>query len=281
MLGKTISKSRRGVLMGYSAGAGGVFVLLTGVVLGLIDLSESSLSVLLVLLGISIVMWLLALLSFALITEQPGATDGGGNAIEVAFAGLKNLLIDARFRDFVIVRILLLSVALAPPFYVLLAQQWLDNDIRILGYFIIASGIASSISSPFWGKWGDVSSKTVLVMASAGAVITGGFLSIASWMNLALLSSVWLHLVTYMLLIVMHSGVRLGRKVYLVDMATMENRAMYVAVSNTVIGVVMLLFGAVGLLVGLAGIEGIILLLAILSLVASIRAARLDNVSSR
>ena len=34
VLGKTVSKSRRGILMGYSAGFGGLFVLLTGVVLG-------------------------------------------------------------------------------------------------------------------------------------------------------------------------------------------------------------------------------------------------------
>ena len=76
----------------------------------------------------------------------------------------------------------------------------------------------------------------------------------------------------------MHSGVRLGRKVYLVDMATMDNRAMYVAVSNTLIGLAMLLLSGIGLLTGVAGVAGIIFLLAILAMVAAIAATRLEKV---
>jgi hypothetical protein len=43
----------------------------------------------------------------------------------------------------------------------------------------------------------------------------------------------------------MHGGVRLGRKIYLVDMASGDNRAAYVAVSNTLIGVLMLAGGLI------------------------------------
>jgi hypothetical protein len=276
VLGKTVSKTRRGILMGYSAGFSGLFVLLTGVVLGFVNIETSTVSVLVILLGISVLMWVMALASFAVMSEEPGATEGGGNAIEVALQGLACLKTDEQFRQFVIVRILLLSVALAPPFYVLLAQQWLDEDIGALGYLIIASGIASSISSPFWGKWGDHSSKAVMMSAAGGAALLGILLAVASWMQLPILHDIWLHAVVFMLLIVMHSGVRLGRKVYLVDMATMENRAMYVAVSNTVIGVAMLALGGIGMLTGFMGVAGVIFLLASLALVAMIAAAWLD-----
>ena len=54
----------------------------------------------------------------------------------------------------------------------------------------------------------------------------------------------------FLVLNVMHGGVRLGRKVYLVDMASGENRAAYVAVSNTVIGLLMLVGGLIGLVAG-------------------------------
>lgn len=277
VLGKTVSKSRRGTLMGYSAGIGGLFVLMVGVVLGFMGPASSSIDVLVLLLGISVLMWLLALASFAAITEVPGATEGGGNAIEVALKGIACLKTDMQFRRLVIVRILLLSVALAPPFYVLLAQQWLNEDIGALGYLIIASGIASSVSSPFWGKWGDQSSRAVMMAASGGAAVLGIMLALASWMEFPVMQSIWLHATVFMLLIIMHSGVRLGRKVYLVDMATIENRAMYVAVSNTVIGVAMLLLGTIGLLTGLIGVAGLILFLALSSLVAMLAAARLDT----
>jgi hypothetical protein len=278
VLGKTVSKSRRGILMGYSAGIGGLFVLLAGVLLGVMNIESTSVSVLVLLLGISVVMWVLALGSFSLINEEPGATEGGGNAFDVALQGLASLKTDHQFRQFVIVRIMLLSIALAPPFYVLLAQQWLNMDIGALGYLIVASGIASSISSPFWGKWGDHSSRTVMMAAAGGAAILGILIASASWLAFPLMQSIWLHAVVFMLLIVMHSGVRLGRKVYLVDMATMDNRAMYVAVSNTVIGLAMLIMGGIGLLTNVMGVAGIILLLAILSVVAMIATARLDNV---
>ena len=277
VLGKTVSKSRRGTLMGYSAGIGGLFILMVGVVLGFMGPASSSIYVLALLLGISVLMWLLALASFAAITEVPGATEGGGNAIEVALKGIACLKTDMQFRRLVIVRILLLSVALAPPFYVLLAQQWLNEDIGALGYLIIASGIASSVSSPFWGKWGDQSSRAVMMAASGGAAVLGIMLALASWMEFPVMQSIWLHATVFMLLIIMHSGVRLGRKVYLVDMATIENRAMYVAVSNTVIGVAMLLLGTIGLLTGLIGVAGLILFLALSSLVAMLAAARLDT----
>ena len=277
VLGKTVSKSRRGTLMGYSAGIGGLFILMVGVVLGFMGPASSSIYVLALLLGISVMMWLLALASFAAITEVPGATEGGGNAIEVAIKGIACLKTDMQFRRLVIVRILLLSVALAPPFYVLLAQQWLNEDIGALGYLIIASGIASSVSSPFWGKWGDQSSRAVMMAASGGAAVLGIMLALASWMEFPVMQSIWLHATVFMLLIIMHSGVRLGRKVYLVDMATIENRAMYVAVSNTVIGVAMLLLGTIGLLTGFIGVAGLILFLALSSLVAMLAAARLDT----
>jgi hypothetical protein len=77
----------------------------------------------------------------------------------------------------------------------------------------------------------------------------------------------------------MHGGVRLGRKVYLVDMASSDNRAAYVAVSNTIIGVLMLVGGVVGLLADFLGTTAIILLLGLLSLAAAIYIRKLPEVS--
>ena len=51
------------------------------------------------------------------------------------------------------------AVALAPPFYVLVAQQQAESGLLGLGALIIANGLASSISAPFWGYLGDRSSR--------------------------------------------------------------------------------------------------------------------------
>ena len=77
----------------------------------------------------------------------------------------------------------------------------------------------------------------------------------------------------------MHGGVRLGRKVYLVDMASSDNRAAYVAVSNTVIGVMMLFGGVIGFIGEWLGAPAVLLLLGLLSLLAAAAALHLPEVS--
>jgi MFS family permease len=148
-----------------------------------------------------------------------------------------------------------------------------------LGALIIANGLAASLSSPFWGYLGDRSSRTVMSLAAAGA----GLLGIVTFAAVSLewrwaTSELGLAMI-FLLLNVMHSGVRLGRKVYLVDLATGENRAAYVAVSNTVIGVMMLAGGLIGLLGDWLGSAAVVLVLALLSSLAAAYVTSLPQVS--
>ncbi len=55
----------------------------------------------------------------------------------------------------------------------------------------------------------------------------------------------WFYPLAFFVLSVAHSGVRIGRKTYLVDMAGGTKRTDYTAVSNTVIGVLLLAVGGV------------------------------------
>ena len=84
--------------------------------------------------------------------------------------------------------------------------------------------------------------------------------------------------VTYFLLSIAHAGVRLGRKTHLIDMATADNRASYVAVSNTFIGIMLLAGSAFGGLASAAGPGAAILAPSALSLVAAFFAWRLEDV---
>jgi hypothetical protein len=85
--------------------------------------------------------------------------------------------------------------------------------------------------------------------------------------------------IIFFLFSIMHAGVRLGRKVYLVDMADQKRRAAYVAVSNTAIGVLMLGGGLVGLTSELYGAAATVLLLGLLSFGAALYAVSLPEVS--
>lgn len=279
VLGKTVSKSRRGRLMGWSAGIAGGATLALGLALGLVGDADAERLVYAVLLGAGALMFVLGALVFGAIREQPGATSGGGNALTEALASLDLLRTDADFRRYLLTRIGLLTLALVPPFYVLLLQRASDSALSGLGLLIIASGLASAVSAPLWGRLSDRSARLVLALAAA----LGGVTGIATWLTaqLALGPAVlsWALAGLFLLVNVAHAGVRIGRKVYLVDMADSDNRASMVAVSNTVIGVVMLLGGLIGLLADLYDAATVILVLGIGTLFAAVYALGLREVS--
>lgn len=278
VLGKTVSKTRRGALMGWSASLSGIAVLLIGLWLSTYDMRTAGLNIFAGLLILGGILWILATLAFATIIEKPGATEGGGNALDVAIKQLKLLHTDADFRRFVIARGMLLSVALAPPFYVLIAQSRGGADLADLGVLIIANGIATAISAPFWGYLGDRSSRRVMTVAALGAGLLGVFTFVACINNWQWVINEYGLALILMVLTIMHGGVRLGRKVYLVDMANSDNRAAFVAVSNTVTGVLMLLAGLIGLSGDLAGPETTVLILGVVSMLAAIYIRRLPEV---
>ncbi len=71
---------------------------------------------------------------------------------------------------------------------------------------------------------------------------------------------------------------RAGRKLHLTDMADDQNRTRYTALSNTLIGAVLVAGGALGLVADLAGVGVTLLLLAALSATAFVVALGLEEV---
>ncbi|WP_416307723.1 MFS transporter [Neptunicella sp. SCSIO 80796] len=242
VLGKTIPKQRRGRLTGYSASAAGLISIGVGVVL-MLDINLQQSSYLLLFAGTGC--WLLAALHYALIKEYAGATEGGGNALQQGVNRLKLLKTDIPFRRFVLVRCLLMSSGLSAPYFIMLAQTLgKDSSLLNLGIFIAIGGFASFISGGMWGKLADRSSRKVLLLTAAMTAIlclAGGLTS-----YLQPTGSLWILMLLFLLISVTHQGVRLGRKTYLVDLAKGNKRTDYVAVSNSLIGIMLLFVGAMG-----------------------------------
>lgn len=278
VLGKTIAKRRRGNLMGWSGSVAGAATLAAGGVLMLFEDRPGELA-LAVLLGVAALGWTLNALCAAGIKETPGAVEGGENAWASIKLGLRLLRDDRVFLHFNLSRSLLLASALALPYVALLGQQQSGAELGGLGTLIVVSGIAGMVASPVWGKRSDASSRTVLRDTGLGAAACCLLGAALAWLPGAWTQAVWPYAIVYGLLVIVHAGVRLGRKTYVVDMAGQDRRALYVALSNTVTGAMLLLVGgATGLMAQWLGIDWLLVALAVMALAASASAARLPEV---
>ena len=260
VLGKTIPKTRRGRLTGWMSSASGLVAVGVGGLLLLSGKPESDASVELYagLLLVAAGLWILAALIFAGLREFAGETDGTDHAFKEAFEQMRVLRTDRAFRRFVLVRTLAIGSGLGTPFVIALAYQQLGGSVLWLGVFIIADGLAALVAAPLLGQWADRSSRSLLRVAMAGS---GVLLLMVAGLSLGSLSASVLQVLfplIFFLMGVMHSGVRLGRKTYLVDMAEGNQRTTYVAVSNTLIGVMLLASGVVTGLVSLISIPGVL-----------------------
>jgi len=243
LLGKTIPKRRRGRLGGVSAGLSGALTVVFGLaMLARRDGAGSPVFYGLLLAGAG-ALWLLAALVMTRLREEPGETGGGNNGWREALGRLALLRDDGPFRRFVITRALLLCSALTAPYYVLLARQHAGDGLSVLASFLVANGLAASLSAPFWGIFADASSRRVLIAAASLTSGLGLGMFALTETAPAALNAAWVHPLAFFLLGVAHSGVRAGRKTYLVDMAGGVKRTDYVAVSNSVIGLLLLLTG--------------------------------------
>lgn len=277
VLGKTVPKTRRGRVSGWSEFLAGSITIGVGVLLLFDGAQGGDRGVYLILLAVAAGLWLVAAATYALIREFPGATEGGGNALTEALKRLDLLRSDGSFRRFVIARSLLLCSSLSAPFFIMLAHERTEGTLLVLGLFVIADGVASLVSAPFWGRFADTSSRRVMVIAGASAALVGIVLvSVVQGLPMAA-DSAWLYPLFFFGLAVAHSGVRLGRKTYIVDLAGGNRRTDYVAVSNTVIGVVLLLTGSVGALTTVMPTSGIILILAAMGLSGAWMSSRLPE----
>lgn len=275
--GKCIPKTRRGRLSGLATTIGGsLTVMMTALLFW--DRGDPTLGFYTLLLLLAAALWVVAGFLFANVEEYSGETGGGNNAMAEAVKSLSLLRDDAPFRHFVITRALLLCSALAAPYFVVLAQR--ESEVGwMLGVFLLASSLASSVSASFWGWAADTSSRRVMIRGAAMASLVCLLVGSAALAFGTGVGGAWFYPLAFFVLSIAHAGVRLGRKTYLVDMAGGNKRTDYTAVSNTVIGVLLLITGGLTAALSLISDIAVILVLGLMGLAGTISARRLREVT--
>lgn len=271
VLGKTVGQSRRGSATGLAASLASAGVIVFAALLLSGKLGRETL--VLGAVALAGLCWLLAGAVFASLHELP-QVHGNGPGRGRLVGALRMVGQDRQLQLFIVVRCLLIGTALAPPYLVMLAAP---GGGRALGLLLLASAIASLVSSWVWGRLADRSSRRVLMwsgLAGGNALLLAVLLAGPG----ARLPPVATMVVLFGLMIAYH-GVRQGRATYLVDMAPPGRRAVYTAVSNTVVGVVLLLAGAGAAMLVSRGVIWVIWAFAIAAFLGAGVAWKLDEAS--
>lgn len=277
VLGRTVAKSRRGTATGLasSVAGGGTILFAALLILGLIDRYTFVIGAI----ALSSFMFLAAAAVFSTLTEDSGPTNNQRSALKDAIHSLNYLKTDPQLRLFIIVRALLTATALAPPFIVSAGTGADGSFIGKLGFFVLASATASLVSGLVWGRMSDRSSRKVLVATGVLAAIILGLTSLvilAGYAN----SPVVLPACLFGLMLA-YEGVRIGRATHLVDMANADTRAAYTALSNTIIGIILIAGSGFGLIAHIYGPTAALGVMAVMSAIAAGFALKLDEVQRR
>jgi MFS family permease len=261
---KTVPEGARGRMLSNRSAIGGAFALATGVWLSVGVKGTEALAPLLILVGAAALLWTAAAILFAAIPEARSEPGEGRNPVEEIRRGLVLLRDVGGFRRFLAARAALLSIEMATPIYVLYAQSHAGSTLDDLGLYMVATGLAAVLSSPFWGAFSDASARQVMTLSALlGCVAAAAALTLPPLLPDAALH--WAFAGVFLILGVAVSGVRLGRKTYLADGAPADERPLYVAFSNTAAGIVAVAFMGLGIVAEATDVATTVLMLGGLS----------------
>ncbi len=270
VLGRTVPQGQRGQIKGVTTVVSGAVALTLGLALRVWGGEDLGGMVLAALLGAAALAWVGGAVVYASIVEPAGGVVSDDPHEPGWVAQARQLWReDGVFRRFVVARGLLLVSALSPPFVIGLGMKQGNLGLSSLGLFVMAQGVAGLVGGRVFGKLADSSSRRLMIGASLAA---SGLILVFLGLRLipSVADSAWLAPSAYLLLALVHVGARLARKTYVVDIAEGDRRTEYVAVSNTLMGVLLLVVGALTAALAVLGNEAALLLLAVLGVAGGV-----------
>jgi hypothetical protein len=267
-IGKVISPSRRASFFATRNFWGGVLVFGAGfLVRYMLDPAHGEpfpLSFAL-LFAFSCCSFVAAILAFAQIKEEPEPTNRSRHSLKAQLARAPVLLRqDPAFRRYLLVRVLLNMTSLAAPFYPIFALDILDAPPSMMGTYLSAMTFAGVLSNLLWQKVDRAHGTYFLLkIASLLTVLTPLLAAILPWlMRLAGftveqygLLPAYLFSSVFLLAGSSESGRTIGMMALLLGIAPDEERASYIGLVNTVLGVVNFLPILSGAIIDWVGFE--------------------------
>ena len=244
VLGRAIPKGFRGRVSGVSTTLSGILSAIAAALLILYRDHETTTLLAWVVLGAAI-LWFLGAGLYSLVHEPLPEEQASQEPLFLDIGSrIRMVMRDPLFRRYIIARGLLLGSALASPLIVVLAQVKAGSLLALVG-FLFAAAIATASSSFFWGKLADRASHKTMAYGGAVSALVGSIaIIIALWLPV-IAQQVFIWPLLFLLFNLGYTGVRLGRKIWVVDAVDGDKRTDYVSASNTLIACIIIVMGLV------------------------------------
>ncbi len=199
--------------------------------------------------------------------ETPKAPRHGLDLKEL-LSSYRTLIDEPWFRRFLMVRLPLLSVELALPFFAILAAVSNEHSARGVTALIMSTALALAVAGPLWGMLGRASHRVVMAVACVLAAVAG--LATVGNHLLQVINPTLFHAAAVFVLTVATRGVASAHSLYFLDVAPDDMRVVGMTMSRTLVRLV-----AIGLSVVLAAVAHMqhvvwaILAMAVVNLVAA------------
>ena len=177
-------------------------------------------------------------------------------------------------RYLLIARVVILLSYVAAPFYSIYSINVLGAPVSIIGVYMGVRTIVALLINPVWSRLSDRrGNKIVMQLAVAVGVIMMAWVvfmpGLARSLNVSADVSAYALVPVFALMGAYETGVGIGAVNLTLEVAPPNDRAIYIGLTNTILGIAYLSTAVSGLIVDLVGYEGVFVLGLILLLVAS------------
>jgi MFS family permease len=278
VVAKTIPPTRRGAYFGARMFAGSLLGLLASVLVGLILSEQNPLPFpqnVGVLFAISWVAVAIGLAAFGLVKEPPSdVLDDGATFTAHMQRAARLPKYNRNLRYLLIARVVILLSYVAGPFYSIYSINVLHAPVSIIGLYVGVRTIVALAINPVWSWLSDRhGNKLVMQLATATGVLMIAWAvfapGVARQLNAPDQLVAYLFVPVFALMGIYEIGIGIGGVNLTLEIAPAHDRAIYIGLTNTVLGIAYISTAVSGLIVDAIGYEGVFILGLLLLLVAS------------
>jgi MFS family permease len=279
IVGKTIPLQKRGSFLGMRIFLGGSLAVGGGVVVRKLLNQYQFPANFGVIFSLAAVFIIIALFSFSLVKEPKANAPVEKRSLKENFVqGLRALQEDRKFKQLVIVRVLIGTYMMGLAFYVIFAREVLKVPQGLVGIFLSFEMAGYVLSNLLWGYLSNRVSNSLVLFLTALC---------SSLPPILLLSSLLLRLPPELFFFIFfflgatNSGTIIGGTNYLLEISPEKERPIYIGFLNSLVGPTIFLSGVGGLIIQIASFTLLYLILLITAIIAVFQAFTLMRIGQK